>query len=490
MYDLVVIGGGAGGLSVATAAARIGASVALIERAKLGGECTHSACVPSKTLIRSARAAHEVRIAGRFGIRVVGPVVDFPAVMERVRSAVAGFAREETVEALAAKGIDVFSGAAAFEAYDTVVVDGPHRISGHRFVIATGSRPAVPPIPGLREVGYLDNESIWSLTELPDSLVVVGGGPVGIEFAQAFARLGSKVTVLADGPRILPREDAEISERVRVVLAAEGIAFQLGVEVTAAAARAGGTVFQYRSRATGDRFEVECAQVLVATGRLANVEGLNLDRLGIPATREHGIDVDEFLRTSAPNVWAIGDVTGRYQFTHAAERAAAVVFQNAVLRLHKRMEYSTIPWTTFTDPEVATVGLTEANARRQDPAARVFRLELEALDRARIDGATDGLAKVVTSGSGHVLGVTILAPEAGAVIQEFVLAMERGLTLGDLMEVVHSYPTYGGIVHRLALAHGATRLEQGLVRAALRWVYGFESRTGEHRSDEHPTASG
>lgn len=471
MYDLVVLGGGSGGLNVATAAAAVGARVALVEKDKLGGECTHSACVPSKALVRAARVVHEARGAAAFGVDLGVPKVDFGAVMARIRGVVAGFAGSDSGESLRAKGIDVFRGSPAFRAYDTVVV-GPTTLNAHRFVVATGSRPATPAIPGLEEVGTLDNRSIWDLETLPETLLIVGAGPVGLEFGQSLARLGTKVTILGEAPQILPKEDPEIAAIVQRTLEAEGIIFHLGVEITGVARRGEKSLVKFRRG--GETFEATRDKILVAAGRLANIEGLDLGNVGIHATPEHGIPVDDHLQTSARQIYAIGDVIGHHMWTHAAEREASTVFQNAVLKLSKKVDYATIPWATFTDPEVATVGLNEAAARLDHPDARVFRAEYGELDRARIDGKTTGMAKVVATPGGKILGATIAGEGAADALQEFVLAMQHGLTLADLAETVHPYPTYVGIARKLANQYMATKLEKGSVQTALRWVYGFK----------------
>jgi pyruvate/2-oxoglutarate dehydrogenase complex dihydrolipoamide dehydrogenase (E3) component len=477
MYDLVVLGGGAGGLNVAVAAARVGAKVALVEKHRLGGECTHTACVPSKALIQAARLAHQIECAGAYGLRVAPPEIDYAAVMGRVRSVVAEFAGSDSGASLRAQGIEVYRGSPAFESYDTVLIDSRTRVSGRRFVIATGSRAAVPEVPGLAEAGYLTNETVWNLNERPESLLILGAGPTGIELAQAFARLGTKVTVLSDTDHILPREDAEIADRLQAILQAEGIAFYLGVEVTAVFVRDGQKVVRFRKRSDGSTFEAARTHLLIATGRWANIEGLNLELVDVHADKEHGIEVDEYLQTHARNIWAIGDVIGHHQWTHAAEREAAVVVQNALLRLPKRMEYTTVPWATFTDPEVATVGqLSEFGEAAGD--VRRFRTEFAAVDRARIDGRPAGLAKLTATASGKILGVSVLGAEASTVLQEFVLAMEHGLSLTDILETVHIYPTYAGLARQLALQFGATRLEKGFVQKALRWFYGFEPTPG------------
>ena len=472
MYDLVVLGGGSGGLNVATAAAKVGARVALVEKYRLGGECTHTACVPSKALIQAARIAQQIRGSAAFGVHAGPPEVDFGAVMKRVRAVVADFAGSDSGEGLKAKGIDVYRGSPAFEAYDTVVVDGRDRLEARRFVIATGSRPEIPPIPGLAEAGYLDNTTIWALETRPSTLLILGAGPVGMELGQAFARLGTAVTILSHTDRVLPNEDPEVSERVRDALAAEGIAFHLGVELTGVSlAPDGRKLCKFRRTADGHAFEATRDLILVAAGRLANVEGLGLETVGIAADPRTGIEVDEYLQTRARNIYAIGDVLGHRQFTHAAEREAAVVFQNAILRLPKKMNDATVPWATFLDPEVATVGRLAVD---ESAGERIFRAEYDDLDRARIDGQTSGFAKVVADASGRIVGATVVGAEASSVLAEFVLAMEHGLTLHDIAGTVHIYPTYSGIARKLANQFAATRLEKGYVRTALRWFHGFE----------------
>lgn len=487
MYDLVVLGGGSGGLSVASAAAKVGARVALVERSQLGGECTFSACVPSKALIHAAKLAHQARMAGGYGVRTGAVEVDFRAVMERVRSVVASFAQSDSADTLRARGVDVYFGSPVFEAYDAVLVGGRTRVEGRRFVIATGSSPAAPQVAGLADAGYLDNQSVWQMNALPATLAVLGAGPAGLEFAQAFARLGSKVTVITHSAQILPREDPEISARAEQILAAEGLEFHKNVEVTKVELRDGKKVCKFRNKSDGLTFEAARDEILVATGRVANVEGLNLDAVGIHADPHHGIVVDDYLRTESPNIWAIGDVTGRYEFTHAAEREAAVAFQNAVLRLPKRMDYRTLPWTTFLDPEVATVGRLEGPAPDEEPEdLRVYRVEMADVDRARIDGQTQGFAKLVATPAGKIQGVSIIAPEASGVLQEFVLAMDHGLTLNDVMNTVHTYPTYSGMARKLAVQFSASRLDKGYVQTALRWFYGFAPRASEVPAQDAP----
>lgn len=485
MYDLIVLGGGSGGLNVASAAAAVGARVALVEKHRLGGECTYTACVPSKALLDAARLVHDARRAPGFGIQLGAPVVDFQAVMRRIHQLVASFAGSDSDAVMARRGIDVIHGTPRFIAYDTVAVDG-QPLTARRFVIATGSRPAVPAIPGLAEARYLDNTNLWNLQAVPGTLTLLGGGASGVEFAQALQRLGSRVTILQSAPRLLNREEPEVGQRIQWALEAEGIRVLTDVEVLSVAAREGFQRVRIRAGAGGERHDIESSAILVATGRLANVEGLNLEVIGIDADPVGGIPVDDTLRTLAPNVWAIGDVIARERFTHAAERQAAVAFQNAVLRLPTKYDPTTIPRSCFCDPEVAAVGRTVAQAEAEHGAGvRTFRVELDDIDRARIDGQTAGFAQVVTAAGGKILGAVIVGPQASLVIHEFALAMEHGLTLGQLAEVVHVYPTVAGLVRKLGNQFNATRLEGTLARQALRWFYGFEPR-GATSLDPHP----
>jgi pyruvate/2-oxoglutarate dehydrogenase complex dihydrolipoamide dehydrogenase (E3) component len=476
MYDLVVIGGGSGGLSVATAAAKVGAKVALIEKDRLGGEATFAACVPSRGLTQAARLVHQFGSAGRFGLRT-GPVeVDFAAVLARVRAVGEEFARGESAEVLAAKGIEVIHGSAAFEAYDTVKVDGTTRVPGQRFVIATGSRPAVPAIPGLAEAGYLDNHTLWSLTKLPESLIIIGAEPVGLEIAQCLARFGAKVTVLSPSPRILPEDDAEASELVTQLLTAEGLTIKTGVEVTKVEVQDGKKVCKFQDPATGASGVAAGSEILLAARRLANVEDLNLEAVGLHGDAEHGIEVDDYLQTHSTRIYAIGDVLHRHAYAHFAECEAAVAFQNAVLRIRKRMDYSGIPWATFLDPEVASVGVTQAKADEERRPVRAYRVSFGAIDRARIDGRVEGFAKVVATPAGRILGATVVGQDASMIVQEFVLAMKKGLGLNDIAAAVPIYPTYAGVAHQLASQFREGRLVNSYVKSALRLFYGFIPR--------------
>jgi pyruvate/2-oxoglutarate dehydrogenase complex dihydrolipoamide dehydrogenase (E3) component len=488
MYDLVVIGGGAGGLRVAEAAARVGAKVALIEKHRLGGGSTFAAGIPSKGLIQAAKLVHAIRGAEKLGVKCGPFQVDVPGVMGHIRTVMDDFGRRGSAESLQQKGIEVYHGSAAFEAYDTVRVDDKP-LNGQRFVIATGSRPMIPEIPGLAEAGYLDNSKIWTLTSLPEHLIVMGTEPAGLEFAQCFARLGSRVTVVAAADRILPRDEPEVSEFVVKALTAEGISFKLGVEITKVELCNGQKVCKYRETSGGALAtgEISGSDILVATGRLANVEGMNLDAVGVHGDANHGIEVDDCLQTQSARVYALGDVLLRYPYTHVAEREAAIVFQNAVLRLRKKMDYSRLPWATFVDPEVASVGISERRALSEARPIRVFRVDFSDIDRARIDGRTDGFAKVVATPSGKILGATIVGAEAAMIVQEFVLALESGIGLSDIAAAMPVYPSYASVARHLANQFQESRLlGRGYIQTALRLFYGFIPRVSG--SNGSPTA--
>jgi pyruvate/2-oxoglutarate dehydrogenase complex dihydrolipoamide dehydrogenase (E3) component len=477
MYDLVVIGGGSGGLSVAKSAARVGAKVALVERGRPGGEGGFGACVPSKGLVQAAKLLRQVKAPGDFGIRTGSPTVIFRAVMALARQVCERIVAGDSDEALNARGIDVLHGSASFDAYDTILLDGKTRVEGRRFVVATGSRPAPPSVPGLAEAKPLDDTTLWRLCAVPESLVVLGAGPEALEFAQVFARFGAKVTVLTGHQSVLPREDPEVAGTVACMLTGESITFHRGATVTKVERRDDKKVVHFKDEGTGADGEVAAAQILCAEGRLANVEGLNLEAIGVHADPSHGIEVDELLQTHAVRVFAIGDVLLRNSFAHAAEREAEVAFHNAVLRRRRKIDYSTLPWATFVDPEVATVGLTEDRAKAEDTDHRIYKVPYQDLDRARFDRRTEGFAKVVASPSGKILGATIVGEEASLVLQQLVVAMEGGLGLGDLAGVTQIYPTYGQIIHDLAAQYRATRRERGFLQSALNFFYGFQPQT-------------
>lgn len=467
-YNLVVIGGGTAGLVSAVGAASLGGRVALIERHLLGGDCLNVGCVPSKAVIRAGRAAHDARTAGAFGVHVGRLEIEFATAMTRMRALRAGIAPHDSAARLAGLGIDVYLGDGRFTGPDTIEVSG-QVLRFARAVIATGARAAPPPIPGLADAGYLTNETVFGLTSLPRRLLVVGGGPIGCELAQALRRLGSEVVLIDRGPRLLPRDDADAAEIVRAALVAEGVEVMLGAEIVRAEARPGGDKLLVIARGAGEE-QVRGDQLLIATGRAPNIDGLGLDAAGITAT-PRGIDVSDRLRTSNRRVYAAGDVASRYQFTHAADALARIVIQNALFFGRKRASALTIPWCTFTDPEVAHVGISgdEAAARA---GVTTLTIPLAGVDRAILDGETAGFARVHADRKGRILGATLVSRHAGETIGELALAMTHGLSLGALSSTIHPYPTQADAVRRLGDAYQRTRLTPRVARllaAILRW---------------------
>jgi pyruvate/2-oxoglutarate dehydrogenase complex dihydrolipoamide dehydrogenase (E3) component len=468
-YNLVVLGAGTAGLVSAAGAAGLGAKVAIVERHLMGGDCLNFGCVPSKGVLRAARAVQAVRMAGAFGVRASAPVdVDFAAAMERMRRLRAGISRNDSARRLAQLGVDVFIGEAKFTDRDVVDVGG-QRLRYSRAVIATGARAVNPPVPGLAETGFLTNETVFSLTELPRRLIVIGAGPIGCELAQAFRRFGSQVTVVSLDPRLLPREDADAAAVLARRFEAEGIATVLGAILRAERRGAGkGLVFER----DGQEEEVVGDELLVAVGRAPNVEGLGLEAAGVAFDRR-GVKVDERLRTSNRRVYAAGDVCSAYKFTHAADAMARIVLQNALFFGRKKASALVIPWCTYTDPEVAHVGLHEEEARERGIDVLTLTVPLEEVDRAVLDGEGDGFARVhAERRSGRILGATLVAAHAGEMIAEMSLAITAGLSLGTVGRTIHPYPTQAEAWKRLGDAFGRTRLTprvRGFFERFLRW---------------------
>ncbi|HUA51130.1 MAG TPA: FAD-dependent oxidoreductase [Candidatus Sulfotelmatobacter sp.] len=449
--DICVVGGGSGGLSVAAGAAQMGADTVLVERAKMGGDCLNYGCVPSKSLLAAAKAAHHVHEAARFGIEAGPPRVDYAAVQRHVRGVIEAIAPTDSVERFEGLGVRVIRDQARFRNAREIEAGGTI-IRARRFVLATGSHPAVPPIPGLADVPYLTNESIFDLAGLPEHLIVLGGGPIGVEMAQAHRLLGSRVS-LVEAVSLLGKDDPELVDVVRRRLKADGIALHEATKATAVA------------RAPGDAIAVEAgdgttatrlvgSHLLVATGRVPTIDGLELDKAGIAHTRA-GITVDARLRTTNRRVFAIGDVAGALQFTHVAGYHAGVVIRNALFRQPARASHATIPWVTYGDPELAQVGLTEAQARAAtNDELRILRWSLAENDRARAEGGPaggfDGALKAVVTRRGRLLGCGIVSRQAGELIQPWVLAMSAGLGIRALATMVAPYPTLGEISKRAA----------------------------------------
>ncbi|MBL0418738.1 FAD-dependent oxidoreductase [Ramlibacter sp. AW1] len=472
--NLVVIGGGAGGLVSAYLGAAVRAEVTLVEGHKLGGDCLNYGCVPSKTLIRSARLAREIRDAAHFGIAGAQGTVDFPAVMQRVRDVVRAIEPHDSAARYASLGVEVLQGHARITSPWTVDValagGGTRTLTTRNIVIAAGASPFVPPIPGLAEAGVLTSDTVWGLTQLPRRLLVLGGGPIGSELAQAFARLGSQVTQVEMAPRVLMREDPEVSERVAAALREDGVTVLTGHE--ALRVEVGATGKRLVARHAGGEVEIGFDQLLCAVGRSPRVTGYGLEELGIPLTPRKTIETDAYLRTRLPNIYAVGDVAGPFQFTHTAAHQAWYAAVNALFgRVRKfKADYAVIPWTTFTEPEVARVGLSESEAREQGIACEVTRYDIGELDRAIADGTGGGFVKVLTvPGKDRILGVTIVGAHAGELLAEYVLAMKHGLGLNKILATVHTYPTFAEANKYAAGQWKRAHAPQRLLRWAARY---------------------
>jgi pyruvate/2-oxoglutarate dehydrogenase complex dihydrolipoamide dehydrogenase (E3) component len=439
-HDLAIIGAGAGGLIAARFAAQLGARVLLAERDRIGGDCTWTGCVPSKSLIRVAKAAHEIRTAARFGISASPYKVDMTAVRDYVQRKVREIYEPTSPEALAREGIDVALGAASFENERTLRV-GSRSVTAQHYLICTGARPVVPSVPGLSGAPYFTYHNIFDSAHLPVSLVVIGGGPLGVELAQAFQRLGSQVTVVA--PRLLPHDDPEAAKALERVFEREGVRLVRG--------RAASVWHEVNAVVvtSDDGSEARAETLLVAAGRQPNVDGLGLDRAGI-AHSSRGIPVDDRLRTNVPHIYAAGDVIGGEQFSHVAGWQAFEATRNALLPGSASGRPNPLAWVTFTDPEVAQVGLTEASARQQlGDAVHVSRWNLSQIDRAKCDDDEDGFIKLMSDARGTLIGATIVAARAGEISGELSLAIAKRLTVGDVATAVHAYPTYATALQQM-----------------------------------------
>jgi pyruvate/2-oxoglutarate dehydrogenase complex dihydrolipoamide dehydrogenase (E3) component len=469
VYNLVVLGAGTAGLVTAIGSAGLGARVALVERELMGGDCLNVGCVPSKALIRSARAAAAIRDAGPLGIRLDGPArVDFPALMERMRRLRAEISPNDSAARYRSQGIDVYFGQASFGGRDSVMVAG-QTLRFRRAVIATGARAARPDVPGLAEAGYLTNETVFSLTELPPRLAVLGAGPIGCELAQAFARFGSRVTLLANHARIMPKEDADAAALVEQALERDGVEIVREANVLRAARDGSDRVLDVATPA-GPR-EVRCDEILVGVGRQPNVEGLDLEAAGVRYDPRVGVEVDDRLRTTNPCIFAAGDICSPFKFTHAADAMARVAIQNALFLGRAKASRLTIPWCTYTSPEVAHVGLSAHTARERGVAIDTFEQPLAHVDRAILDGTTEGFVRVhVRQGTDRIVGATIVAEHAGEMISELTLAMVASAGLGTIARTIHPYPTQAEAIKRVADAYNRTRLTPRVKRLLGWWL--------------------
>jgi pyruvate/2-oxoglutarate dehydrogenase complex dihydrolipoamide dehydrogenase (E3) component len=468
-YNLVVLGAGTAGLVAAAGAAGMGAKVALIERQLMGGDCLNVGCVPSKAMIRSAHAAHDVATADRFGIGISGEVdVNFGAVMERMRGIRADISPADSARRFAEHyGIDVYFGSASFSGPDTVDVDGT-TLQFKKAVIATGARAAVPPIKGLAEAGFLTNHNVFNLTKQPDRLAVVGGGPIGSELAQTFARLGSEVTIIETAGQFLQREDPDAAEVLKASLERDGIAIRLSTRLLGVEMAANDKTLVLDGPNGSERLTVD--EILVGVGRTPNVEGLNLEAAGVAYDRR-GITVDDTLRTTNRRIYASGDICLPYKFTHTADAASRAVIQNALFPgPRKRISDLNVSWCTYTDPEIAHVGLYPKDAAEKGIAIETWEVPMSEVDRAIAEGETEGFLKIhCKKGTDRIVGATAASRHAGEMISEITTAMAADFGLGSFSGVIHPYPTRAEAIRKAADAYNRTKLTPGVAAILKRW---------------------
>jgi pyruvate/2-oxoglutarate dehydrogenase complex dihydrolipoamide dehydrogenase (E3) component len=468
-FNLVVIGAGPGGVTAAREAAALGAKVALIERDLIGGDRLNVGCVPSKAIIRTARLYAEMRNAEDFGGQVPGTIgIGFATVMERMRRVQAHLSRAASARRLSEAGVDVYFGDARFTGYDTVAVAG-EVLRFKKALIATGARPLTPPIPGLAEAGYLTNENVFNLTVCPRRLLVIGGGPLGCELAQAFCRFGSHVIIAQDEPMFLPKEERDAAQILSDALARDGVEIHLNTTVVAVRMEGARKIVVLES--DGDRFSVSVDEILAGIGRAPNVESMNLEAAGVRYDTKSGIGIDDFLQTSNPRIYAAGDVCLEHKFTHAAEASARVAVRNALFPGRKRLSALTIPWCTYTDPEIAHVGLYVRQAAEKGIPVTTFTILMHDVDRAVTDGEEEGFVKVhVRQGSDRILGATVVASHAGEMINGLSLAISSGIGLRAVARVIHTYPTQAEAIKMAADAYNRTRLTPTLKALSKRWL--------------------
>ncbi len=445
-YNLVVIGGGTAGLVTAGGAASIGAKVALVERHLLGGDCLNVGCVPSKLLICSARVMGEARRASKFGVNVDARV-DFSVVMERLRRIRAQISVHDGAENLKKQGVDVFLGEGIFTGPNTIKVDGKI-LHFKKAVIATGARAGAPPIEGLKEAGFLTNETVFNLTELPRRLAVIGGGPIGCELAQAFSRLGSKVTIVEMMPQFLINEDRDAAEILAREFSSEGVVVRLNTGITRVSTNGKEKILHLKHNEKGDEENIAVDEILVGVGRIPNTDGLSLEAARVEYTK-FGVTVNDKLQTTNPAIYAAGDVCMKYKFTHAADAAAKMVIQNALFLGRKKLSALNVPWCTYTDPEIAHVGLYEKDAKEKGIEIETLMKPMSQVDRAILDSEEEGFVKIhIKKGSDKIAGATIVARHAGEMISELTLAMAVGVGAKTIANVIHPYPTQADTIRK------------------------------------------
>ena len=467
-YNLVVIGAGTAGLVAAVGAASLGAKVALVERELMGGDCLNVGCVPSKGLISAARAVAQVRKAREFGVEIPpGVNVSFADAMTRMRRLRADISENDSAERFKSLGVDVFLGEARFAGRDEVLV-GDATLRFKKAVIATGARPAAPAIPGLEKIDYLTNESVFSLTELPLRLGIIGAGPIGCELAQSFARMGSEVFLVEAEHGVLPREDRDAAEIVENTILEDGVKLLCCGRNTEIRNESGETRLTLESH--GRAYDEPIDQLLVSVGRAPNIESLGLEAAGVKASKQ-GIEVNSRLQTANPNIYAAGDVASRYQFTHAADFMARLVLRNALFKGRGEVDSLIIPWCTYTSPEVAHVGLYEEEARDQGIEVDTFTQEMAEVDRAILEGEVEGFVKVhVKKGKDEIVGATIVARDAGDMISEITLAMKHGIGLSGIAETIHPYPTQADAIRKVGDCFNRTRLTPFVMSLFDKWL--------------------
>ena len=468
VYNVVVIGAGTAGLVTAAGTAALGGRVSLIERSLMGGDCLNFGCVPSKALISSARLIQQIRESEKWGLDRQEPRFVFEKVFERMRARRAKIAPHDSQERFESLGVDVFRGEASFVSPHEIEVNG-QKLRARNFVIATGSRAAIPKIEGINSVPYFTNEMIFDeLKEKPDSMIVLGGGPIGCELGQALNRLGLEVTIVQSGAQFLPREDVDVAEFIQKRFKGEGMAVRLNAAAKRVSVRDGRVALEF-----ADAQPITAEAMLIAAGRTPNLRALNLEAAGVDYD-EQGVKVNACLQTSQPHIYAAGDITNRLKFTHTADFTARIVVRNILMPLQllrQKVDWSVVPWCTYTDPEVAHVGLGEKEAKQKNIEYQLFVVRLEDVDRAVVEGEEAGFAKILTvKGSDKILGATIVAPHAGDLLHEFVLAMKAGIGLGKIASIIHAYPTFAELALKAGDQFNKTRLTPR-AKKIFSWLY-------------------